>query len=71
MISILFIKTLTITIGLNIKSLVKLVSLNYILWERFYAEYITDLILAVVRLLREDINKLVVLAREALEPIKL
>jgi len=31
---------------------------------------ITDLILAVVQLLREDINGLMVLMREALEPIK-
>jgi len=32
---------------------------------------ITDFILAVVRLLREDLNKLVVKAREALELVKL
>jgi len=33
--------------------------------------YITDLILAIVRLLRIDINGLVKIVREALEPIKL
>ena len=32
---------------------------------------VTDLILAVVRLLERDINGLIVEAREALEPVKL
>jgi hypothetical protein len=36
----------------------------------FFAAVVTDLILAVVRLLRRGMNELVETAREALEPIE-
>ena len=36
----------------------------------FFAAVVTDLISAVVRLLRRDMNELVETAREALEPIE-
>ena len=36
----------------------------------FFAAVVTDLILAVVQLLRRDINELVETTREALEPIE-
>jgi hypothetical protein len=39
--------------------------------ETFLAFYITDLILAVVELLERDISRLVIEARETLEPVEL